>query len=358
MVLYLKPIDSHVHLRWKEYAKTPFAKWAFEDAKTVGLLAVMEMPNTNPPLTNLQTLEKRKRIIEGLQDGVSYGTHIAFTPNRQQQNHALEVLFNGGVDWVNSDKTFYVHSTRSGEIEITNPEEQKATWQKKARNEYKGVSIGHFEDGDTFTGTFDYKRPESHSERQNPEAELVQIERQLVFADEAGFEGTFYIAHTSNPDSVDFVEKMRPNLNFKVVMEVTPHHMFLNVEEDYPIHGNFVKMNPPLRPKVMQEKLLEYVLNGKFDVIATDHAPHPYELKRSETPPSGIPGIPIWPKAIEILRSLGAKEDLIERMCFDNPNRLFFNGKIRPEYANVEYDPSLWDKYGINPYSRIDGSLK
>jgi len=353
MILYLKPIDSHVHLRWKEYTH-PFMQWAFEDARAVGLRGLIEQGNTHPILGDLKTLEKRKAIADRLRENIEYKVHPVFSRNSAQQDHILSVLTNKMLDHIAGDKTFYVRSTRSGEIEIINHVDQMSAWNKKVRVGYKGVSIGHFEDGDTFRGEFDYKNPRSHSERQNPESELVQIERQLVFADEAGFEGTFYIAHTSNPDSVDFVERMRPNLDFKVVMEVTPHHMFLNVEEDYPIHGNFVKMNPPLRPKVMQEKLLEYVLNGKFDVIATDHAPHPYELKRSENPPSGIPGIPIWPKAIEILKSLGAKEDLIEKMCFDNPNKLFFDGKLRPEYANVEYDPSLWNKYGENPYSRID----
>jgi len=166
-----------------------------------------------------------------------------------------------------------------------------------------------------------------------------------------GFRGTFYIAHVSNPLTVDYIEAIRKNLPFEVVMEITFHHMFLNTS-DYKIQGNRVKMNPPLRPPDMQQTLLNYVLQGKFDVIGTDHAPHPIERKDSEEPPSGIRALPFWPRGIELLRKEGIKEVLLEDMIFHKSNQLFKLG-LRPKMVTVDPYSGLWETYGQNTFSRL-----
>ena len=362
MVSYTSPIDPHAHLRGEEYEED-FRRMAYEDLFAVGAVGVCEQPNTIPALTTALRIEGRAWVAEilGRNGEISYRGHIAFTPNFAQQNHALSAILNDDFNLIGADKIFYARSTSSGEIEITNPEIQRRAWVNKARTGYKGVSMGHFEDEELFVGKFDYKNPVSHSLMRPPWSELIQVERQLGFAYDAGFEGVFYIAHVSNPDTVDLVMKERSRLPFEVVMEITPHHMMLNWE-DYEFHqrrhenGNLVKMNPPLRDKEMQEKLLNYVLKGKFDVIGTDHAPHPFERKSGVAPASGIPGIPFIPKMIEILFENGWSREEQKRMMFDTSNRLFFGGKLKPLEVDIEYNPELWAKYGFNPFERIDGT--
>jgi len=103
----------------------------------------------------------------------------------------------------------------------------------------------------------------------------------------------------------------------------------------------------------LQHDLLGMVLNGRIDVIGTDHAPHPVEKKTSDTPASGIPALPFWPKGIQTLMECGIKEHLLRKITFDTANRLFYDGKLKPFEVEVQYNPSLFNKYGWNPFSRL-----
>ncbi|MGQ0516917.1 hypothetical protein ACT453_41270, partial [Bacillus sp. D-CC] len=64
----------------------------------------------------------------------------------------------------------------------------------------------------------------------------------------------------------------------KVTAEVTPHHLVL-CEDDIPSADPNFKMNPPLRGKEDHAALIEGLLDGTIDMIATDHAPHTAEEK-------------------------------------------------------------------------------
>ena len=72
--------------------------------------------------------------------------------------------------------------------------------------------------------------------------------------------------------------------------EVTPHHLLLT-EDDVPGDNAIFKMNPPLRSKEDRDALLEGLLDGTIDCIATDHAPHAKEEAQPMTKaPFGIVG--------------------------------------------------------------------
>jgi dihydroorotase len=358
MVKYTSIIDSHVHFRGSEYSGFNFKQKAFDDLYSVGATGACGQPNTDPPIDSGKRVEKEGRAAEkiGKHIGIAYRSHIAFTSDYEQQNHVLSLFNDIKYDHLlGADKIFYARSTKSGNIEITDIKDQKRAWVRKVRAGYNGVSMGHFEDESSFRGIYDYNNPVSHSFVRNLESELIQVERQIQFANDVGFKGTFYIAHVSNPDTVDYVNKIKNIMPFDITLEITPHHMLLNLE-DYEIHGNRVKMNPPLRAQKIQEKLFEKVLKGEFDVIGTDHAPHPINKKEGGNPASGIPGIPFWPKLIEILRKEKIDEGLLEDMTFNTANRLFFNNSLLKREVDVEYNPELWDKYGFNPFSRVDGS--
>lgn len=303
---YLKPIDVHVHLRGEEYPQD-FSTWAMSDADAVGLAAMIEMPNCKPFLTTIESVKARKEKISlqknsVLQATVEIFTHMGLTTDMDLNRKVLPYIMKN-EDGVVSDKVFYVHST--GNMGILDPQLQREIWKLKAELGYTGVSVGHFEDATRFTGSFDPEKPISHSYFQNEEAEVSSVETQLKNAVDAKFRGTFYIAHVSSPKTVELVHNFRKSTDdFRVVMEATFHHIFLDTY-DYQIHGNLVKMNPPLREvnALCPREMLSAVLEGKIDVIGTDHAPHPIERKRDpKSPASGIPEIPFWPRGIELLR--------------------------------------------------------
>ena len=350
-------IDPHVHLRGEEYQGQEFLRKGFRDAKVVGIQALLEMPNPDPQLTSEKICNDRIGYVDLIRDGIYHGINIGLTDDIEQVKSALELVESSSR--ITADKVFYVHST--GNMGILDEDVQREIWKVKGEMKYNGVSMGHFEDEDSFDSEhqFNYKNPISHSLYQNPESELIQVERQVRNAVDNNFAGTFYVCHVSNPATIDYILNERKNVDFPIVTEMTFHHMFLNFE-DYEVHGNNVKMNPPLRSKDMQEKLLEHVLKGNVDIIGTDHAPHLLRRKSTPKPPSGIPALPFWSRGLQMLLDLGIDKKLLEDMTFHNANKIFDLNLIRDcegfPAERLVYPPELWNIYGYNPFSRIDGT--
>lgn len=107
-----------------------------------------------------------------------------------------------------------------------------------------------------------------------PESEWRQIERDIALAKETGC--GYHVCHISTKESVALIRKAKAD-GVDVTCETAPHYLLLD-EHDLQEDGRF-KMNPPLRSLADREALLEGVLDGTIDMIATDHAPHSAEEK-------------------------------------------------------------------------------
>lgn len=105
--------------------------------------------------------------------------------------------------------------------------------------------------------------------------ESVQIARDVLLAEAANCH--YHVCHISTKGSVRTVRDAK-KAGIRVTAEVTPHHLLL-CEDDIPGLDPNYKMNPPLRGKEDQEALIEGLLDGTIDFIATDHAPHTAEEK-------------------------------------------------------------------------------
>ncbi|MBC2115849.1 dihydroorotase [Listeria booriae] len=105
--------------------------------------------------------------------------------------------------------------------------------------------------------------------------ESVQIARDVLLAEAANCH--YHVCHISTKESVRAVRDAK-RAGIRVTAEVSPHHLILN-ETDIPGNDGNWKMNPPLRAKEDHEALLEGLLDGTIDFIATDHAPHAAEEK-------------------------------------------------------------------------------
>ena len=88
------------------------------------------------------------------------------------------------------------------------------------------------------------------------------------------------IAHLSTAGAVRLVRDAKAR-GVKITAEVTPHHLLLTEEAVRTFDAN-TKMNPPLRSKRDTEALLEGLIDGTIDCIATDHAPHAVSEKEGE----------------------------------------------------------------------------
>jgi dihydroorotase len=124
------------------------------------------------------------------------------------------------------------------------------------------------------------------------EAESIMVERDVSLAELTG--GHVHIAHMSARQSLRAVRAAKAR-GVRVTCEVAPHHFVLS---DDALEGNVaydtnLKMNPPLRSAADRDAMLEGLVDGSVDLIATDHAPHHLDEKVLEfdRAPFGIVGL-------------------------------------------------------------------
>jgi dihydroorotase len=100
-----------------------------------------------------------------------------------------------------------------------------------------------------------------------------------------------HVAHLSTKKALDHVRAARKS-GLHVTCEVTPHH-FVLTEEAVGEYDTHAKMNPPLRSAADRDAMIEGLLDGTIDCIATDHAPHAAHEKEQEfeRAPNGITGL-------------------------------------------------------------------
>jgi dihydroorotase len=131
-----------------------------------------------------------------------------------------------------------------------------------------------------------------------PEAEYGLVERdirlvtELVRKTKSGKnQPHLHVAHTSTARAVAAVRQARAD-GLRVTCEVAPHH-FLLTEEHIGAYDTNAKMNPPLRSAADRDAMIQGILDGVVDAIATDHAPHAAheKLVEFERAPNGITGL-------------------------------------------------------------------
>ena len=125
-----------------------------------------------------------------------------------------------------------------------------------------------------------------------PEAESGLVERDIRLVSELRDARVhLHVAHTSTAAAVAAVRQARRN-GLRVTCEVAPHH-FLLTEEHVGLYSTHAKMNPPLRSAADRDAMIEAILDGVVDAIATDHAPHATHEKEVEfeNAPNGITGL-------------------------------------------------------------------
>jgi dihydroorotase len=120
-------------------------------------------------------------------------------------------------------------------------------------------------------------------------SEDVMVARDILLAEVTG--ARYHVAHISARHSVEMVQFAKAR-GLAVTAEATPHHLALSDCDMKPYDSNY-KMKPPLRARGDVTAVLDGILNGAIDAIATDHAPHPgsEKMQEFESCPFGILGL-------------------------------------------------------------------
>ncbi len=175
------------------------------------------------------------------------------------------------------------------------------------------------------------------------ESEWVQIARDLELVKEIGC--AYHVCHISTKESVEIIRKAKAE-GVDVTCETGPHYLVMDdsfLQED----GRF-KMNPPLRSKEDREALVQGLVDGTIDMIATDHAPHSREEKSRglEKSAFGVVGIETaFPICYTYLVKTGIISiDRLLELLVTNPRSRFG--------IPMDHDFSIWDleaEYEIDP---------
>jgi dihydroorotase len=120
-------------------------------------------------------------------------------------------------------------------------------------------------------------------------SEDVMVARDILLAEVTG--ARYHVAHISSRHSVEMVQFAKSK-GLAVTAEATPHHLAL-ADRDMKQYDSNYKMKPPLRGSCDVAAVLDGVVNGAIDAIATDHAPHPgsEKMQEFESCPFGILGL-------------------------------------------------------------------
>lgn len=139
----------------------------------------------------------------------------------------------------------------------------------------------------------------------NGAAEESHVSRDVMLAELTG--ARVHIAHISTRASVEMVRRAKRS-GLAITCEVTPHHLALTDAAVVGFDTN-TKMNPPLRSEADQAALIEAILDGTIDAIATDHAPHHSDEKMLEydRAPNGVIGLET---ALGVVLSLAKKNGI------------------------------------------------
>ncbi|MGX7162888.1 dihydroorotase [Enterococcus massiliensis] len=271
-------VDVHVHLREPGYTYKETIKTGSKAAARGGFTTVCAMPNLDPvpdtaeKLTAVYEIIKKDAVVNILQYApiTEKLRSEVLTDQKALKKAGAFAFTNDGVG-VQTAGTMYLAM--------------------KAAAANNMALVAHTEDESLLFGGVMHagnKAKELDLPGILSATESSQIARDLLLAEETGCH--YHVCHVSTKESVRVIRDAK-KAGIHVTAEVSPHHLILN-ENDIPNDFGYWKMNPPLRGKEDQEALIEGLLDGTIDCIATDHAPHGFEEKNQSflKAPFGIVG--------------------------------------------------------------------
>lgn len=272
-------VDLHVHLREPGGERKETIETGTLAAARGGFTTIAAMPNTRPvPDTKEQMEWLQTRIQETAKVRVLPYASIT-TRQLGQELTNFEALKKAGAFAFTDDGV----GVQSAEMMLAAMKEaQKVNMAIVAHCEENTL----INKGCVHEGSFSAK----HGLNGIPSVcESVQIARDVLLAEASGCH--YHVCHISTKESVRVVRDAK-RAGVHVTAEVTPHHLLLSQDDILGLDANF-KMNPPLRDEADRQALIEGLLDGTIDFIATDHAPHTVEEKSEGMvlAPFGIVGL-------------------------------------------------------------------
>jgi dihydroorotase len=192
---------------------------------------------------------------------------------------------------------------------------------------YRGQVVSfHCEDPEVL----EEHRDQAHHHLRRPvKAEVVATRDALMLIEKYGLKGK--LCHYSTSEGLQLIREARAR-GVDVSIEVTPQHLYFDIEDMEPHEWPFFQMNPPIRSRHDKTILLQALRSGEIQFLATDHAPHTSEEKLKGT--SGLTGLDSYGPFVTWLLRQGVDYQTVARVCAENPGR-FFN-QFLPSWRGID----------------------
>ena len=270
-------IDSQVHFRepgleWKEDLQT-----GARSAVLGGVVAVFEMPNTEPNTTDAETLADKLARANGRMD-CDHAFYVGGTHENAAFLGELERL--PGCCGV---KVFMGASTGTLLVQDDEGVEQVLRHVNR-RAAFHSEDEYRLADRRPLARTGDWT---SHPEVRDAQSAIQSTERLVRIAKALG--KRIHVLHVTTAQEIEFLSRHKDVAS----VELTPQHLTLTAPDAYERLKGFAQMNPPIRTADHQAGLWKGIASGVADVLGSDHAPHTIEEKARPYPasPSGMPGV-------------------------------------------------------------------
>ena len=255
--------DVHVHFREPGFSYKETMVTGSRASARGGYTAVCTMPNLKPVPDSVEHLNEQRKLIE---EGACIHVYPYGAITVGEQGEVLADLEGMAPNVIGfSDDGKGVQS-----------DDMMREAMKRAKALGKMI-VAHCEVNDLLRGGYihDGEYAKEHGHRGIcSESEWAQIARDLELVKETGC--AYHVCHISTKESVEIIRKAKAE-GIDVTCETGPHYLVMD-DSFLKEEGRF-KMNPPLRSAEDREALIQGIIDGTIDCIATDHAPHSAEEK-------------------------------------------------------------------------------
>lgn len=252
-------IDVHVHYRQPGQEQKETVKTGSLAAAHGGFTTVCAMPNVTPAPDSVNNMEALIKLNHT--DGaVHIKQYATITTNRRGDElvdfkalkDAGAFAFSNDGNGIQKSSTMYEAMQQAAKLDM--------------------ALVEHVQDDAlTYGGVLNGGAAKRLGMKEMPwVSETAQVARDVILAEATGVH--YHVCHASSKHTVNVIRAAK-QAGINVIAEVSPHHLLLsdaNIKEDNAMY----KMNPPLRGEDDRQALIEGLLDGTIDMIATDHAPH------------------------------------------------------------------------------------
>ena len=303
-------IDTQTHFREPGSTDTEDLHSGSRAAISGGITSVFEMPNTNPPTSNMKEFQRKLDLAKNRMY-CNYAFYFGATADNSQDLASLKDL-----DGCCGIKLFAGSST--GNLLVAEENDIDKVFQ----NSSKVVAVHSEDEAILNTNKKLIKKGDVHTHPIWRSVECAMSSTRRIVKIAERYNKKAHILHITTKEEIDFLSQHKGNISF----EITPQHLTLFAPDCYNKLGTYAQMNPPIRDKSHYDRLWYAVRNNLNDTIGSDHAPHLKVNKDKEYPnsPSGMPGVQtILPVMLNhVNEGKLTLNQLINYVC-ENPIKIF-----------------------------------